>query len=71
MIQLAEAQFNIDNYYKSRHKDLWTDVCKEILIYAELKSLWGNHIRFRIEPGHLLENTDANIDANIIEYKST
>ena len=63
MIQLATAQYIRDN--KTRHKGLWTEVCKEILIYAELKSLWGNHIRFKIEPGHLKGNTDANLEANI------
>ena len=63
MIQLATAQYIRDN--KTRHKGLWTEVCKEILIYAELKRLWGNHIKFRIEPGHLKGNTDANLEANV------
>ena len=61
MIQLATAQHDRDN-----HKKLWSTVCKEILLYAELKSLWGNHIKFKIEPGHLKGNTDANLEANII-----
>ena len=63
MIQLATAQYIRDN--KARHKGLWTKVCKEILIYAELKRLWGNHIRFKIVPGHLKGNADANLEANI------
>ena len=63
MIQLADAQSTRED--KARHQKRWTDVCKEILIYAELKRLWGNHIRFRIEPGHLKINTDANLEANI------
>ena len=63
MIQLATAQSTREN--KARHKELWTDVCKEILIYAELKRLWGNHIRFKIEPGHLKGNPNANLEANI------
>ena len=63
VIQLATAQYTRD--HKTRHKKLWTEVCKEILIYAELKSLWGNHIKFKIEPGHLKGNTDANLEANI------
>ena len=63
MIQLAEAQSIRDS--KTRHKKLWTEVCKEILIYAELKILWGNHIRFKIVPGHLKGNADANLEANI------
>ena len=63
MIQLATAKSTRD--HKTRHKGLWTDVCKEILIYAELKRIWGNHFRFKIEPGHLKGNTDANFAANI------
>ena len=63
MIQLATAQYIRDN--KTRHNGLWTEVCKEILIYAELKRLWGGHIRFQIDPGHLKGNTDANLEANI------
>ena len=63
MIQLATAQSTREN--KARRKKLWSEVCKEILIYAELKSLWGNHTRFKIEPGHLKGNTDANLEANI------
>ena len=62
MIQLAEAQFIRDNHHKICHQELWSDVCKEILIYTELKRLWGKgHLRFMIEPGHLLGNVDANI----------
>ena len=62
VIQLATAQYIRDNYHKIRHKELWTDVCKEILIYAELKRLCGKgHIRFMIEPDHLLGHGDANI----------
>ena len=60
MIQLAAAQHDRDI-----HKKLWTEVCKEVLLYAELKRLWGNHIKFKIEPGHLKGNTDANLEANI------
>ena len=63
MIQLASAQYIRDN--KTRHKGLWTEVCKEILIYAEIKRLWGNHIRFKIVPGHLKGDGDANLEANI------
>ena len=63
MIQLAEAQLDRDS--EARHKKLWAEVCKEILIYAELKILWGNHIRFKIVPGHLKGNADANLEANI------
>ena len=63
MIQLATTQSTRED--KVRHKKRWVDVCKEILIYAELKRLWRHHIRFRIEPGHLKGNTDANLEANI------
>ena len=61
MIQLASAQLIRDN----RQNKLWNDVCKEILIYAELKRLWGKgHIRFMIEPGHLL---GGDLSSNIID----
>ena len=57
--QLASAQYLRD--CKALHQNLWTLVCDEILIYAELKRLWGNHIRFMIEPGHLKGGGDQNI----------
>ena len=31
------------------------------MIYFELKRLWGNHIKFAIEPGHLLGDGDENL----------
>ena len=57
--QLASAQYLRE--CKALHQNLWTLVCDEILIYAELKRLWGNHIRFMIEPGHLKGGGDQNI----------
>ena len=56
---MASAQYLRD--CKALHQNLWTDVCHEILIYAELKRLWGNHIRFMLEPGHLKGGGDQNI----------
>ena len=31
------------------------------MIYFELKTLWGNHIKFVIEPGHLLGDGVENL----------
>ena len=59
--QLAAAQHLRDIHDKTRHKELWVHVCKELMIYFELKRLWGNHIKFKIEPGHLLGDADANL----------
>ena len=59
ILQLTSAQYLRD--CKALHQNVWTLVCDEILVYAELKRLWGNHIRFMIEPGHLKGGGDQNI----------